>query len=86
MAGPLADIFFWCGVALTTMAQVFIVRSTMRGMRAATVQMRGAIEWVWAILPILSLVAVFVFTWRAMHPNKLTFTVPAERIAPIVQL
>lgn len=77
MAGPLADLFFVVAVLATVVAHWFILRSTVRGMRAGGAA-RGAWEWVWAFLPALSLVVLFAFTWRTMHPTSLTFRLPAN--------
>jgi heme/copper-type cytochrome/quinol oxidase subunit 2 len=82
MAGPLADIFFWVAVAATAIAHYFILRSTIRGMRADTVRRRSFWEWTWAVLPALSLVVLFVWTWHAMHPESMTFFLPATRVPP----
>lgn len=77
MAGPLADLFFGAAVLATVVAHWFILRSTVRGMRSGTAA-RGAWEWVWAFLPALSLVVLFAFTWRTMHPTSLTIQLPAN--------
>ena len=79
MAGPLADIFFAIAVLATAVAHWFILRSTVRGMRAGGASRRGVWEWVWAFLPALSLVVLFAFTWRAMHPNTITLHLPPGR-------
>jgi hypothetical protein len=78
MAGPLADLFFFAAVLATAVSHWFILRSTVRGMRAGGAA-RGAWEWVWAFLPALALVVLFAFTWRAMHPASLTFRLPGDR-------
>lgn len=79
MAGPLADIFFAVAVLATVVAHWFILRSTLRGMRAGGAERRGVWEWIWAGLPALALVVLFVFTWRTMHPDSITFRLPADR-------
>jgi heme/copper-type cytochrome/quinol oxidase subunit 2 len=68
---PYSDILFWAAVGATLIAQIFILRSTARGMRTAVVQTPGrtALEWMWAILPAVALVVLFVWTWRTMHPS-----------------
>lgn len=82
MAGPLADIFFWIAVAATAVAHYFILRSTIRGMRADAARQRRIWEWTWAVLPALSLAALFVWTWHTMHPDSITLLLPANRLAP----
>ena len=68
MASPYSDILFWTAVVATTVAQIFILRSTARGMRGTAARGRVGLEWMWAILPAVSLVILFVWTWRTMHP------------------
>jgi heme/copper-type cytochrome/quinol oxidase subunit 2 len=79
MAGPLADALFWIAVVATAIAHAFILRSTIRGMRAAGAG-RSFWEWTWAVLPAISLVILFLFTWRAMHPGSMNFLFPGNRI------
>ncbi|HYV99508.1 MAG TPA: hypothetical protein VE967_18770 [Gemmatimonadaceae bacterium] len=81
MSGPLADIFFFVAVAAVLVAHGFILRSTIRGMRADARSRRFS-EWVWAFLPALSLLALFVWTWRTMHPDSLHFILPGNRLPP----
>lgn len=82
MAGPIADSLFWLLVVATAVAQVFILRSTIRGMRAADARARGFWEWVWALLPAASLVVLFVWTWQTMHPETISVTLPEQRLPP----
>ncbi len=82
MAGPFADVLFWIALGMTVIAHTFILRSTIRGMRAAAVTRPPAWEWVWAVLPALSLVALFAWTWYTMHPGSMTFEFPATRTSP----
>ena len=78
MAGPLADALFWIAVVATAIAHGYILRSTSRGMRTAGTA-RSFWEWTWAILPAISLLVLFLFTWRAMHPDSMSFLFPANR-------
>ena len=77
MPSSLADAVFWLGVATCAVAQVAIVRSVIRARRApdapgnpdrAVPRPHFAVELAWAVVPALALVALFVATWRAMHP------------------
>jgi heme/copper-type cytochrome/quinol oxidase subunit 2 len=90
MPAPYSDILFWAAIVATLVAQIFILRSTARGMQTGVVQTQGrtAREWMWAILPAISLVVLFVWTWRTIHPptpripaaevTTLTFGAPAQ--------
>jgi hypothetical protein len=80
VAGPLAEALFWIAAVATAIAQAFILRSTIRGMRAADPRARGVWEWVWAILPAVALAGVFVWTWYAMHPGEIRVLFPPGRI------
>ena len=45
---------------------MMILRSTVRAMRgAASARARRAIEWSYAVVPVLALALVLVATWRA---------------------
>jgi heme/copper-type cytochrome/quinol oxidase subunit 2 len=68
MAAPYSDILFLAAVVAIAIAQIFIFRSTARGIRTAVGRGRVGLEWMWAILPAVSLVILFVWTWRTMHP------------------
>jgi hypothetical protein len=83
MPAPLADALFWTAVAATAIAHGFILRSTIRGMRGAAIKSHAFWEWTWAVLPALSLVALFVWTWHTMHPGSLTFQLPVKAGSPI---
>jgi heme/copper-type cytochrome/quinol oxidase subunit 2 len=74
-----ADAVFWLGVVMCAAAQVAIVRSVVRSRKAAFDPQRAdpsstvprphfAVELAWAVVPALALVALFIATWRAMHP------------------
>jgi heme/copper-type cytochrome/quinol oxidase subunit 2 len=82
VAGPLAETLFWILVVAAGVAHAFILRSTLRGMTASDPRARGVWEWVWAVLPAVSLIVLFVWTWYVMHPGSLTVTLPELRIAP----
>ncbi len=84
MAGPLALAFFWVAVVLVAVSHLFILRSTVRAMHAASAgsSARSAWEWVWAILPALCLGLLLWATWQAMHPTTFEVTLPAERLIP----
>jgi heme/copper-type cytochrome/quinol oxidase subunit 2 len=69
MSAPFSDILFWTAIIAVVIAQIFILRSTARGMRGPAARGRTALEWMWAILPAISLVVLFVWTWRTMHPS-----------------
>ena len=83
MATTLADITFTVAVLLIVVAQGFIFRSTLRGMRNANVTGERFREWVYAVLPAITLVILLVVTWRTMHDGivRIDGTVPAERVS-----
>ncbi len=84
MATQLAEILFAVIALAIAVSQAFILRSTARGMRhAGAAGMSGrhvAREWTYAIVPALALVALLVFSWRAMHPD----VIHVEGVAPHV--
>jgi heme/copper-type cytochrome/quinol oxidase subunit 2 len=68
-----ADGLFWSSVACCVIAQYFILRSVGGQRRAPEPaanlpRQRGALEMIWAVVPAVALVVLFVFTWRAIHP------------------
>ena len=63
----LADTAFWVGVASCAVAQVAIVRSTLRTRTVAPA--RRATEVTFVVIPAIALAALLFFTWRAMHPS-----------------
>jgi hypothetical protein len=67
MSFRLADAIFWVAVAACSIAQVAIVRSVLISPTGSTSSGRRAGELAWAILPGVALVALFFYTWRAMH-------------------
>lgn len=81
MAGPFADTLFVILVVATTIAHAFVLRSTVRGMRADP-RARGVWEWIWALLPAAALAVLFVWTWAEMHPGSISITLPADRLPP----
>jgi heme/copper-type cytochrome/quinol oxidase subunit 2 len=74
MSFSLADAIFWVAVACCSIAQLAIIRSAVvsparvAGSQPTSAWQRAG-EITWAALPGLALAAVFVFTWRAMHPT-----------------
>ena len=68
---PFRDALFWISAALCLIAQLAIVRSAIVSPvtpAESPAAGRRVAEIAWAVLPGLALVALFVFTWRAMHP------------------
>ncbi|MBM3898861.1 MAG: hypothetical protein FJ362_01690 [Gemmatimonadetes bacterium] len=77
MPSLLTALVFWAAVAAVLLAQVMILRSTRRVLRAAA-PARPALEWGFALVPALVLVVVLVASWRAaVRPPVLEFSVPA---------
>ena len=64
MSAPLIAALFWIAVVAAVVAQVMILRSTTRVLRAVA-PARPALEWGFAILPSLVLVLVLALSWRA---------------------
>jgi hypothetical protein len=81
VAGPLADVLFFLLVVAIIIAHAFVLRSTVRGMRADP-RARGVWEWIWAVLPAVALAVLFVWTWGEMHPGSISITLPADRLPP----
>ena len=78
----LADAIFWVAVVSCAAAQIGILRSTIasRAGYASSPARRPATrveEIVWAVAPAIALVALLVFTWRAVHLRTATGIVPA---------
>ena len=71
---PFADAIFWVAVACCSVAQLAIIYSSVvsparvPGAPEPTSTIRRIGEIAWAVLPGIALAAVFVFTWRAIHP------------------
>lgn len=75
MPAPLVAALFWIAVVAVVVAQVMILRSTTRVLRAVTPK-RLALEWGFAILPAVVLAFVLVLSWRAtMRPTALEVNV-----------
>ena len=69
MSAPLVAALFWSAVVAAVAAQVMILRSTARVLRAVA-PARPALEWGFAILPALVLALVLALSWRAtMRPS-----------------
>jgi heme/copper-type cytochrome/quinol oxidase subunit 2 len=71
VSASLAGLMFWLSVASCVVAQVAIIRATLRVSGASasdsTLQMphpRRWLEIVWVILPAIALAALLVVTWR----------------------
>jgi heme/copper-type cytochrome/quinol oxidase subunit 2 len=79
LATQLGTILFFFIATAIAVAQVFILRSTARGMRhgsahpsdAPALNRSASLEWSYAIVPALALVVLLVFSWRAMHPETM---------------
>jgi heme/copper-type cytochrome/quinol oxidase subunit 2 len=73
VATQLGTILFVVIATAIVVAQIFILRSTARGMRNAApgAQARPALEWAYAIVPAIALVALLAFSWRAMNPTTM---------------
>lgn len=82
MAGPLASALFWVAAVAALVAHLFILRSTVRGIRALPAGSHTGWEWAWAVLPLMALLVLLVATWVEMHPSTLTFPLPAGRVLP----
>lgn len=87
MRFSLADGLFWSSVACCAVAQYLIIRS-VGGRRhlpepaARLPRQRGGMELLWAVVPAVALVALFVVTWRAMHRVPAS---PASRVFQAVR-
>jgi hypothetical protein len=78
----LAALLFWSALLAAVVAQVMILRSTRRVLRAGAPRTPG-LEWAFALLPALALAAVLVLSWRAaMRPPAVEVTLPAAAGAP----
>jgi heme/copper-type cytochrome/quinol oxidase subunit 2 len=81
---PAIPALFWIAIVLVATSQVLILRSTVRAMRAATsAQARRGIEWAYAVVPAVALVAVLVATWGAtrQHLTRLELEARASQTA-----
>lgn len=78
----LAALLFWSAVVAAIVAQVMILRSTRRVLRAGGPRASG-LEWAFALLPALALAAVLVLSWRAaMRPPTVEVELPATTGMP----
>lgn len=83
MATSLADLLFYACAGAIVVAQLLILVSTARGIREARSRGVGAsipLEWAYAVVPALALLALIAWTWLAMHPHA----VHVEGVAPNV--
>lgn len=68
----LTDAIFWISAICCAVAQAAILRSVIvapvqAAGRTSNSLQRRATDIIWAVLPGLALVGVFVLTWRVMH-------------------
>jgi heme/copper-type cytochrome/quinol oxidase subunit 2 len=71
VASQLTDAIFLLAAVAIAVSQVLILRSTARGMRVDVARQSGGrafLEWCYAVVPALALVALLVAAWRTMHP------------------
>ena len=79
----LTDTIFWFSAICCAVAQAAILRSVIvaptQGADSSrrTTRRRRATDIVWAVLPGLALVAVFVLTWRMMHGGHTILASPS---------
>ena len=76
----LGDALFWVAAVSCFVAQVAIIRSTLRphvlGPGSERVpRPRTGVEVAWVLLTAVVLIGVFALTWRAMHASR-----PAPRV------
>jgi cytochrome b561 len=77
MPAVLIAVLFWSAVVAVVVAQVMILRSTMRVLRAAAPE-RPAFEWGFAVGPAIVLAIVLTLSWRAtMRPPTIEVDLPA---------
>jgi len=69
---------FWIAATLVAIAQVMILRSTVRALRSASAQAGRGIEWAYAIVPAVALALVLVATWQAAQRRDVTVRVTSE--------
>ena len=73
MATTVSELLFGLCVLIVAVAQLLIVRSTRRGMARGPSSSASALEWSFALLPVVALAVVLTFTWRAMHEGTVRF-------------
>ena len=82
----LATGLFWTSVACCLIAQILIVRSVL-GVRhlpapdPALPRARASVELLWAVAPAVALVALLLFTWRAIDAREVRRSTPAVESA-----
>jgi len=73
MVNRFADAIFWIAVACCAVAQAAIIRSSLVSPTQApssdepTSLRRRTLEVLWAVVPGIALLLLFLATWRAMH-------------------
>jgi heme/copper-type cytochrome/quinol oxidase subunit 2 len=73
MPTTLAEILFWSAATVIVVAQLLILRSTRRGMKIGPAGSGSPLEWTFAVLPALCLVALLFWTWHTMHAGTFHF-------------
>ena len=78
----LSDAIFWFSLICCAVAQAAILRSVIVAPaqaidRSTSSNRRRATDIVWAVLPGIALVAVFVLTWRVMHGSHVPVAMPS---------
>ncbi|MHB1311962.1 MAG: hypothetical protein ACYC3L_08080 [Gemmatimonadaceae bacterium] len=69
---------FWIAAALVIIAQVMILRSTVRALRAPSAPAGRDIEWAYAVVPAIVLALVLVATWQAAQRREVQVHVTSE--------
>lgn len=73
MATNLSKFLFWLAAGCILVAQVFILRSTRRGMLHSPQRGSAVLEWGYAILPGIALALTLLWTWRTMQGGTVRF-------------
>ena len=81
MAPRFLDVIFFVALAAIVASQFVILRSTRRGMRHAGSTRGTTLEWIFALMPAVTLVLLLLLTWRAMHPA----TIESEGVVPAME-
>ena len=69
---------FWIAATLVIVAQVMILRSTVRALRSPSALAGRGIEWAYAIVPAIALALVLVATWQAAQRRDVPVHVTTE--------
>lgn len=77
MPTPVADFLFWAATAVIIVTQVFILRSTHRGMKIGPDGSSSMLEWAFAVIPAICLAGLLFWTWHTMHAGTFTFDAKA---------